>query len=99
MGLKGEWTETIGIYYSNKNGQWFNKNLIVILGAISTQLLKKVVGVINSIKMKLISSWKMGREHVNALKGLWAIQRVQTQGSPKNLHEGWIGKGELMSKH
>jgi hypothetical protein len=52
----------------------------------------------NFVEMRSIPHKKWGKNHTTQQKGLWEIQIIWAQKTSKNLHEGQVKKGELMSK-
>jgi hypothetical protein len=53
----------------------------MILGAISIQLPKQVVGAMSSIKMKLIHPWKIGRKMCQCIKGAYGqFKELKSKG-------------------
>jgi hypothetical protein len=66
--LKGNRPELFTPITSNKNGCETNKNLKVMFGVINAQFLKKIVGVMVCVEMKLTPPLKMGNKTCKCTK-------------------------------
>jgi hypothetical protein len=80
---------------SNKNGQWFNRNLITMINVISAQLPRYAIAAMSFIKMKPFPWWEIKRMTYQRIKkSLQAIQIDWAQESSKDLQEGQVEGGE-----